>query len=297
MSRKTAIIIMSVCGALLVGLVVFNLLLPPPAAGSGNTEPTAIIGSLVGQVEVQKGGTKRWVAAQVGQKLVEGDEIRTGLFSEASVYVRGESTVVVNPSTSFVIGQDLVKRSQFELGAGQITAAIPKGAAREFQFRSRGSDAIASASRGEFSLTTDGKGTVIVDTQVGDVKLRAQGKEVVVRKGKRSIVLPEKPPSRVLAIPSSVALQVKWPPTKLDRTTTKVTGKTSAGSLVMVNGILVRADPKGQFALDVPLRQGTNRLIVSVTDSAGNTSTKESAEIKVDTRPPDLNVDAKDLWK
>jgi glucodextranase-like protein/FecR-like protein len=297
MSRKTAIVIMCVCGVLLVGLVVLNLLLPAPVAGNSSTVPAAQIGSLVGQVEVQKSGTKRWIAAQVGQKLVEGDEIRTGLFSEAAVYVRGESTVVINPSTSFVIGQDLIKRSQFELGAGQITAAIPRSAAREFQFSSRGSDAIASARRGEFSMVTDGKGTVIVDTQVGDVKLRAQGKEVVVKKGKRSIVLPDKPPSRVLAIPTSVALQVKWPPTKLDRTTTKLTGKTSAGSLVMVNGILVRADPTGQFALDVPLRQGSNRLIVSVTDSAGNTSSKESAEIEVDTRPPDLKVDAKDLWK
>ena len=101
----------------------------------------------------------------------------------------------------------------------------------------------------------------------------------------------------LITIPSSVALQVKWPPLKLDQTTTKVTGKTAAGAMVMVNGILARADHQGQFSLDIPLREGSNRLIVNVNDAAGNSTTKQSPEILVDTRPLDLKVEAKDLWK
>ena len=65
----------------------------------------------------------------------------------------------------------------------------------------------------------------------------------------------------------------------------------------MVNGILARADAAGKFTVDVPLREGSNHLVINVTDNAGNTVTRESGEIKVDTHPPDLKVDAKDLWK
>jgi hypothetical protein len=225
------------------------------------------------------------------------------LFSDATLHLRGgSSSVIVSANTSFVVGEDIAgedqtERSFFELGVGQITAAIPRGSEHAYEFHSKGSDAIASAQQGEFSLTTDGKGTVVVDTRAGDVKLRAKGKEVVVKKGKRSVVKPGKAPSRVLPIPSSVALQVKWPPTKIDRTRTTLSGKTTAGALVMINGILVRADQDGRFTLDVPLREGSNRLVVSVTDSAGNTSQRESPEIRVDTKPPGLEVDAKDLWK
>jgi hypothetical protein len=301
MTRRTATVVLCIDAALLFGLVAFNLLVAAPA-GRGDVAPMARIGAVVGQVERKQRESKRWIPAEVGEVLQKGDEIRTGLFSDATLHLRGSSSVIVSANTSFVVGEDIVgedrtERSLFELGVGQITAAIPRGSEHEYQFHSRGSDAVASAQQGEFSLTTDGKGTVVVDTRAGDVKLKAQGKEVLVRKGKRSIVKPDKPPSQVLPIPSSVALQVKWPPTKVDRTRTTISGRTTAGALVMVNGFQVRANEDGKWSLDVPLREGSNHLVVSVTDSAGNTSRRESPEIQVDTKPPGLEVDAKGLWK
>ena len=301
MTNRSATVVLGLNGAMLLGLVAFNLLVAAPQ-GLGVGAPMARIGAVVGQVEIKKQGSKRWVPAKVSEVLQEGDEIRTGLFSDTTLYLRGSSSVIVSANTSFVVGEDVVgedriERSLFELGMGQITAAIPRGSEHEYKFHSRGSDAVASAKQGEFSLTTDGKGTVVVDTRAGDVKLKAKGKEIVVRKGKRSIVKPNQAPSRVLPIPSSVALQVKWPPTKIDRTRTTISGRTTAGTLVMVNGFQVRADQDGKWSLDVPLREGSNRLVVSVTDSAGNTSRRESPEIRVDTVPPGLEVDAKDLWK
>ncbi len=301
MTRSAATMVLGVNGALLLGLVAFNWLVAAPAA-RGDGAPMARVGAVVGQVEIKKQGSVRWASAKVGEILQEGDEIRTGLFSDATLFLRGSSSVIVSANTSFVVGEDVVgedriERSFFELGVGQITAAIPRDTEHEYEFHSRGSDAVASAEQGEFSLTTDGKGTVVVDTRAGDVKLKAKGQEVVVRKGKRSMVKPNKPPSRVLPIPSSVALQVKWPPTKIDRTLTTISGRTTAGALVMVNGFQVRAGADGGWSLDIPLREGSNRLVVSVTDSAGNSSRRESPEIRVDTRPPGLEVDAKGLWK
>ncbi len=285
-------------GVLAAGLVVLNLLVPPPQpAKAPKVVPGAVVGAIVGQVEVRSKGDKRWSPAPVGIALAEGDEVRTGLFSEARLHLRGSSSVTVSPNTSFVVGQDQVLRSSFELGEGRITAIVPSEANREYFFRTQGSEAVASIERGEFSMATNGRGTLVVDTRSGSVKLRAAGKEVEVPRGKRSVVLPNMPPSDVLPVPSSVALQVKWPPVKSVRTHARVTGKSSAAATVTVNGILVRADEQGGFSADVLLREGKNRLVVTATDASGNTTVQKSPEILVDTRPPDLKVDAKGLWK
>jgi hypothetical protein len=47
----------------------------------------------------------------------------------------------------------------------------------------------------------------------------------------------------------------------------------------------------------VSLKEGKNRLIVNATDSAGNTTIRESPEILVDRKPPTLDVDAEGLWR
>ena len=296
MSRKTSTVLLCINGVLLAAALSINYLIEPPRVEESGV-PMARTGAVVGQVEVRKKTSNRWSPAEVGQVLAEGDAIRTGLFSEAVLHLRGRSSVVISANTDFVVGQDLIQRSSFELGVGHIKAAIPRGGDRAYEFRSRGSDAVAWSEQGEFSMSSDGEGTVVVDSHQGEVKLAADGEEVVVRRGRRSMVLPDKPPSQVLPIPSSVALRVKWPATKLDKTRTTVQGKTSAGAMVLVNGILVRADAQGRFQLDIPLREGTNRLVVSASDNAGNTASRSSPEILVDTQPPDVEVDAKDLWK
>jgi hypothetical protein len=288
--------VLGINGGLILILLALNLTVDPPKPKK-IALPIARIGAVVGQVEVKKSGGNKWVPAKVGELLMEGDEIRTALFSESVMRLKGKSSVVVSANTNFLIGKELLQHYSFKLGVGQVYAAIPGGSDREYSFHSEGSDAVASTKIGEFSVSTDGVGTVVVDAHAGSVKLRAKDKEVSVKKGKRSVVLPDKAPSKVLPIPTSVALQVKWPPTKIDRTQTRVTGKASAGSLVLVNGILVRVDKDGVFTLDVPLREGSNRLVVSATDPAGNSATRESPEILVDTNPPDVQVDAKDLWK
>jgi len=297
MSRRTGSVLLGAVGVLLIGLAGFNFLVPPPVTSAPEQSAGALIGAAVGQVEVRRGGSARWLPVKVGEPLADGDEVRTGLFSEATIHLRGASSVTINPNTVFVVGEERVKRSSFELGEGQIVAAIPDEAGREYEFRSRGSEAVASAERGEFSLVTDGKGTVVVDSKRGAVKLRSKGKQVEVVKGKRSIVRPEQTPSDPLPVPASVALQVRWPARKTLKTKARIKGTTAAAAIVMVNGIQVRADGQGDFSLEVPLREGKNQLVVSSTDAAGNSVVQQSPEIVVDTRPPDLKVDAKGLWK
>lgn len=242
-------------------------------------------------------GSSEWAPARLGLPLNEGDEIRTGSFSETTLALPRRSSVVIGPKTSFVVGQDRVQRSTFELGEGSIVAAIPKQTDHSYWFHSRGSEAVATAEQGEFSLQTDGRGTVVIDTHKGEVKVKAEGREVKVAKGARSVVLPKQPPTEPLPVPTSLALQVRWPPAKTDQPKTRISGKTEAAAQVLVNGVSVRADQRGEFQVDVPLREGSNQVVVTATDAAGNSTSQQSPEIRVDTRPPDVKVDAEGLWR
>jgi hypothetical protein len=299
MRRSSAFFLFVLNLLLLGGLVIFNLSVEVQQAELSSYRPQgkAIVGAVVGSVEVRSNGSSSWQKARVGALLSEKDEVRTGLYSEATVHLRGISSVVISPNSSFVVGQEYVKRSLFELGEGRIVAAIPEFTGRRYQFHSKGSAAVAWSQQGQFSLATDGKGTVVVDASRGKVELSAKGRNVQIRKGKRSVVFPGKAPSDVLPVPTSVALQVRWPPKKIDRRRAKISGKTTVAATVLINGKLVRADDEGLFALDLALREGKNRLVITSTDVSGNSSARQLQEVQVDTKPPDVKVDAKDLWK
>ncbi len=295
-TSKTWLVPLILGSLLLGGELLFNIFVPAPAPAV-KIPSGATVAGLVGQVEIRRRGAEAWEQASLGLKLAEGDEIRTAQFSEANLSVSGGSALSVGANTSFVIGTEVPKELSFELAVGQIDANIPQDAGRQYLFRSRGSDALAAAEQGDFQLSTDGRGQVTLDTRRGEVSFSAAGKSLRLGKGQRSTVAPGKSPSPAMPIPSSIALQVRWPPSKLDRTSARVTGKTAAGSVVMINGIVVRADNEGNFVAEVPLREGSNRLVVSTTDNAGNTAVQESGEVQVNTRPPRLQIEAKDPWK
>lgn len=281
---------------LLAGELLFNFLVSPPASQPAE-QKGAVVTGLVGQVEIRRRGEQSWQMASLNLRLAEGDEIRTGLFSEAILLVGGGSSLTVGANSSFVIGSEVPQELSFELAVGQLDANIPQDSGHQYHFRSRGSDALATAKQGDFLLSTDGHGLVTLDTRRGEVSFSAAGKVVRVGKGQRSTVTQGKPPSAAMPIPTSIALQVRWPPAKLDRTSARISGKTAAGSVVIINGIVVRADGEGNFVAEVPLREGSNRLVVSSTDSAGNTAVQESGEVQVNTRPPRLQIEAQDPWK
>jgi hypothetical protein len=298
MTSRPPAILLGINGFLIAGMVAFNLAVPAPTHIRSSSGAAARLGTVAGQVEIRRSAQSDvWTPARPGDELQEGDEVRTGLFSEALLHLRGQSTILVAAGSSFVVGRDQVERASFELGLGQVTAAIAPAGERRFEFRSRGSDAVASTREGEFSLVTDGRGMVVLDSRAGDIELSAAGQTTTVPKGKRSVVSPSRPPGKLMPVPSSLALQVKWPPAKMDRKVTTVSGKAAPGATLLVNGVLARADPEGVFTVDVALEEGSNRVVISATDLAGNTASAESPEIEVDTRPPGIRVNAEGLWK
>jgi hypothetical protein len=296
MTKTGGAVAISTNGMLLMGLVAVNLFITPQPSQDALALVDRI-GSIVGQVEVCRHDTNQCAPTRFGERLGRGDRIRTGLFSEAVLHLHGNISVVIGHSSEFVIGQEAVQRSSFELGVGHITAGLGADSNHELEFTSYGSDAVASARQGEFSLSNDGQGTVQVNALKGNVTLAAQGRAVVVERGTHSTVLPHQPPAPVMPTPTSVALLVKWPPTKSDLTNATITGEAPPASTVLINGVMVRVRSNGTFSAEVPLQEGSNRLIINATDSAGNTTTRESPEILVDTKPPRLEVNAQGLWR
>ncbi|RME26291.1 MAG: hypothetical protein D6806_06535, partial [Deltaproteobacteria bacterium] len=225
------------------------------------------------------------------------DEIRTGPFSEATLSATGSTTMVVSAESSFHIGELIANRSSFELSTGQVRAAIPDANSREYEFRALDRQAVARSTAGEFDLISNGKDSLLVDTHRGTVDVESRGRKVKVSKGKRSIVKRGAPPSPPMPIPSSLALQVKWPPPKIRRKSTRLQGTTQPGALVSVNGVTTRADASGKFVVVVPLRMGTNRLVVTTTDPTGKTTRQQVKIVEVDTRPPKIKVEYEDSWQ
>lgn len=60
-----------------------------------------------------------------------------------------------------------------------------------------------------------------------------------------------------------------------DQSTAPVTGKTSAGAKITVNGFWAIVDSEGNFSYNLSLNSGENQIKVVATDEAGNTTEKE----------------------
>ena len=67
-----------------------------------------------------------------------------------------------------------------------------------------GGDAVASTDGGVFTVANNGKGTMALGTESGEVQLTGGGHVVIVRAGQQSIVRPGEAPSQPVPIPNSL---------------------------------------------------------------------------------------------
>lgn len=270
-----------------------------PASAPAQPRPRdrgVVAASVVGKVEVRHQGGN-WGPLKPQRRLSRGDEIRTGDFSEVVILGHNGSSLVISPNTRFTIGADTADVSRFTLGAGKIAADIRRRR-RTYEFGSGGGEARADTRGGEFSLTADGKGLLGVVTRRGKVGLSAKGKRVVVPAGKQAVALPGAAPGDPLPIPQDVFLQVKWPKRPTDADTVAVAGRTDTGARVRIGGQTVPVSPDGHFQVQVPLKEGTNHVVISAVDAAGNTRRVESPDLVRQSKRPSLELGNKgSIWE
>jgi hypothetical protein len=267
---------------------------PPPAPEVKQGPPELVLGEVQGGVELKR-GEGDWVPVSAGEKLQSSDTVRTGDGAYA-VLIGGEAYEVrMEPGTEISVDQLTDSISRLLLAGGMASAKVKGGAKHTFEVRSREGDATARTAAGAFTISSNGKGTVAVGTQEGEVELEGKGKAVIVRAGQQSIVLPGQGPSAPTPVPSSLLLKVEWPAGRqINRRTLVLVGTAAPGSTVAVNGQTLRPEADGRFRKELKLSEGRNGVKVT-SKSVGGAQTTSERQVDVDTTPPKMGVDPK-LW-
>ena len=104
---------------------------------------------------------------------------------------------------------------------------------------------------------------------------------------------------RPIKIPSAVFLKVRWPKDReLSKRKIVVAGRTKPGARVKIDGTVVPVGNRGRFRQVVALKEGANKLKVESYDVGGNSTTKESPRLFVDTRPDGFDIrTSPEMWE
>ncbi len=267
---------------------------PPPVA---KPLPTVVVAKADGTVEVRRQGTDAWQPVAVGAVLAEDDSIRTG--SGASVeLLAGGNTVTMLAGTDVKVAELTADLTRYLLGSGLIAGASPGASGTTLQVDVEGTDVAVRARDGSFRMSSNGAGTVAVAAEAGDVRVAAKGKEVVLKHGERSLVLPGGAPSDPAPLASSLLLKVAWPKQReTNKRVVTITGRTDAGALVFALGRPVKVGADGAFKERLTLPEGESRLDVSALDVSGNARREAGPSILVDSKGASSRFQTDDLWK
>jgi hypothetical protein len=153
---------------------------------------------------------------------------------------------------------------------------------------------VTEASDGAFSVMRADNGQVTVAATAGKVSVQAKDRKIELPAGQQSIVPVNGVPSPPTYIPNSLLLKVAQSArSALNRRETAVSGKTSPGATVSVNGVPAVTNELGEFTTQIPLQEGANRVTVTAVDALGRVEQRQVA-VQVDTQAPKLG--SKVVW-
>jgi len=155
--------------ALLLGgllLVVFS----ETAWAQAATAPTAEVKRVVGRVEVLRKGQTQWGPVVIGDRLVEGDDIRSFAGAQAEVALPDTSSVVLAENSRLILSKlEFDPQSQsrlflFHLAVGKVRATVAQAALtlariRQSNFAVSTPTAVAAARGTIMWVYTDGNTT------------------------------------------------------------------------------------------------------------------------------------------
>jgi hypothetical protein len=248
-------------------------------------------------VEIESGGV--WIPLRAGDKIFANSRIRIKDDSVAMIQVGEESFIKVEPGSELFLQEVSGDRIKAKLEGGKLSAALKSGAMPPVQVEAEGSEALVESRGGEFTVVADPKGALTVAAKEGDVSLADQRGLTRVVPGEVAMTAPDKPMMKS-EIPQSFFLDVKWPWPSNARTNKKevlVSGSTSVGAVVTINGVRTETDFNGNFVSLVPLTEGRNVLVVTAEGILGDRKEAVSPEIMVDTVVPEIEIKTRELWK
>jgi len=156
--------------AVALGAVLF-LALPDPVSAQP-AAPSAELKRVIGRVEVLRKGQTQWVPAVVGDRLVEGDDIRAFAGAQAEMGLPDTSTVVLAENSRLLVTKlEFDPQSQsrvflFHLAVGKVRATVAQAAltlarVRQSNFAVSTPTAVAAARGTLMWVYTDGTSTTM----------------------------------------------------------------------------------------------------------------------------------------
>ena len=264
---------------------------PPPPAVAPSSGPSIALLSTEGNVQTLRNG--KWTKAKEGE-LGQDDALRTDGKGSATVAI-GDSQIVLEQDSQVTVKESADKVADLQLEKGRVSAELVDDDVT-VRIRAAGSDAVAEAQKGSFSVFSDGHGLVAVASKTGEVKLSGHGGDVVLGAGEQGQVVGSNRPEKK-KLRKAILLSVVWPGKNQTKArTTTIRGKSEVGTLVTVNGEIVPVGADGEFSASVPLDEGKNAFSVTARDLLGREKTETR---KINVASDTLNAKAKtdDLWK
>jgi hypothetical protein len=256
--------------------------------------PVIEVTSLTGRVEVRESPTSEWRTVSANAKLGPDDALRTDESSSAVLSIGSAVHVELAEHSEFALAQITQEVSRLRLESGRVAARLDGKAAQRLRLEVRGSEAVTEASDGAFSVMRADNGQVTVAATAGKVSVQAKDRKIELPAGQQSIVPVNGVPSPPTYIPNSLLLKVAQSArSAMNRRETAVSGKTSPGAIVSVNGVPAVTNEIGEFTTQIPLQEGANRVTVTAVDALGRVEQRQVA-VEVDTQAPKLG--SKVVW-
>jgi len=253
---------------------------PLPSKPDGVT-----VSALTGRVE-RRSPHEGWRPVAVGDRLGLNESLRTGGASSARLQVDERSRFELAEDGELSIRELTETVHQFQLRGGRIQVDYQPSGERVMRIESPDAKAVAEARAGKFGVLSAGK-VVSVAAVEGTVRLTARDQSVEVGPGQISSASDTWGPLDAKPIPKAVLLKVVDPTRRIvSARHVTVQGRTDPGAQVRINDRLATVDQQGRFKTRVPLKEGSNRVVVVSLDAAGHRQVHDLGEVVMDPSSP-----------
>jgi hypothetical protein len=264
-----------------------------PLSASKAEAPRASVEAMTGEV-FRRDARGSWVPVRVGDELHPNTFVKTSTNATARLALGEVAVVDVAEETEIAVAEVSDTLSRVRLEDGRIASVVEETQGFRLRVEVKDSDVRAETRQGVFYVMRRGGGIVSVASRQGTTTVSSRGEEVSVAAGEQTVVEPGQAPVVPMKIPASLLLKLGRVPERLRTREATITGSTSPGAVVSLNGTVTTADGAGNFEQKVPLDEGANVVKVEVQDAFGRRHTEELPKIEVDTRPP--KVEGKVKW-
>jgi hypothetical protein len=251
------------------------------------------VSEATGRVEAKRGG--KWVLVVAGDVLTQDDLVRTGV-GRAILKLGGTTEIELRERVELRLDSISRAGASVDLRRGRVVATVGRAGSNVTVTAARTRTANQGGAPARFVVTADERGRVAVAATQGEAQFESAGRTVRLAAGTTSSAEPGQAPVDPEKISEDVFLNVTWPAGDRRGDRVAVSGRTTPGALVRVNGAPAEVDANGAFMAAVPVRVGGNSVEVEAEDAAGRSKVERREIRKIPTKAPLLSPVKTELW-